>query len=154
MDRRDRRERKKARTAPKAASDGRKRPADGAEEGDRKRARSAPKPMVFRAAAGPKKKAKAKAATAPQKKKKKAVQKRAATEPGVGRKRRSEDEPPRRARPAAPMDLAALQRRLRGCLVGVRAEPYAYDSDEFTALEVFLMQRAAGMPIETPAVRP
>lgn len=50
--------------------------------------------------------------------------------------------------------MGSLQRRLRGCLVGVRAEPFGYDSDEFTALEVFLMQRAAGMPIETPAVRP
>lgn len=50
--------------------------------------------------------------------------------------------------------LGSLQRRLRGCIVGVRAEPFACDSDEFTALEVFLMQRAAGMEIETPAVRP
>lgn len=50
--------------------------------------------------------------------------------------------------------MGSLQRRLRGCLTGVRAEPFAYDSDEFTALELFLMQRAAGMPIETPAVRP
>jgi hypothetical protein len=50
--------------------------------------------------------------------------------------------------------LGSLQRRLRGCLVGVRAEPFAYDSDEFTALEVFLMQLAAGMEIDTPAVRP
>jgi hypothetical protein len=38
---------------------------------------------------------------------------------------------------------------LRGCLFGVRAEPFACDSDEFTALEVFLMQIAAGMEIET-----
>jgi sulfur-oxidizing protein SoxA len=36
----------------------------------------------------------------------------------------------------------------------VRAEPFAADSDEFTALELFLMQRAAGLPVETPAVRP
>ena len=50
--------------------------------------------------------------------------------------------------------MGSLQRRLRGCLTGVRAEPFAYDSDEFTALELFLMQRAAGLPIETPAVRP
>jgi hypothetical protein len=28
------------------------------------------------------------------------------------------------------------------------------DSDEFTALELFLMQRSAGMPVETPTVRP
>jgi sulfur-oxidizing protein SoxA len=50
--------------------------------------------------------------------------------------------------------MGSLQRRLRGCLTGVRAEPFAADSDEFTALELFLMQRAAGMPVETPAVRP
>jgi sulfur-oxidizing protein SoxA len=50
--------------------------------------------------------------------------------------------------------MGSLQRRLRGCLTGVRAEPFAADSDEFTALELFLMQRAAGLPVETPAVRP
>lgn len=47
-----------------------------------------------------------------------------------------------------------MQRRLRGCLTSVRAEPFAADSDEFTTVELFLMQRAAGMPVETPAVRP
>jgi L-cysteine S-thiosulfotransferase len=50
--------------------------------------------------------------------------------------------------------LGSLQRRLRGCMSGVRAEPFAYGSDELTALELYLMQRAAGMPLETPAVRP
>lgn len=50
--------------------------------------------------------------------------------------------------------MGSLQRRLRGCLSAVRAEPFAYGSDELTALELFLAQRAAGMPIETPAVRP
>jgi sulfur-oxidizing protein SoxA len=50
--------------------------------------------------------------------------------------------------------MGSLQRRLRGCLAGVRAEPFAADGDEFTALELFLMQRAAGMLVETPAVRP
>jgi len=50
--------------------------------------------------------------------------------------------------------LGSLQRRLRHCMSGVRAEPFAFDSDELTALELFLMQRAAGMPIETPGVRP
>ncbi|MCU0924176.1 MAG: hypothetical protein MUF16_28380 [Burkholderiaceae bacterium] len=45
--------------------------------------------------------------------------------------------------------MGSLQRRLRGCLTGVRAEPFGADSDEFTALELFLMQRAAGMPVET-----
>jgi sulfur-oxidizing protein SoxA len=50
--------------------------------------------------------------------------------------------------------LGSLQRRLRNCMTGVRAEPYADGSDEATALELFLMQRAAGLPLETPAVRP
>ncbi len=50
--------------------------------------------------------------------------------------------------------MGSLQRRLRGCMSAVRAEPFGYDSDELTALELFLAQRAAGMPIETPAVRP
>jgi len=50
--------------------------------------------------------------------------------------------------------VGSLQRRLRQCMGGVRAEPYAFGSDELTALELYLMQRAAGMPLETPAVRP
>ena len=50
--------------------------------------------------------------------------------------------------------VGSLQRRLRHCMSGVRAEPYALGSDEFTALELFLKQRAIGMTIETPAVRP
>jgi sulfur-oxidizing protein SoxA len=50
--------------------------------------------------------------------------------------------------------LGSLQRRLRNCIVGMRAEPYAYGAPEYTALELFLMQRARGMTIETPGVRP
>ena len=50
--------------------------------------------------------------------------------------------------------MGSLQRRMRNCMTGVRAEPYSFGADEFTALELYLMQRAAGMPIETPAVRP
>jgi L-cysteine S-thiosulfotransferase len=50
--------------------------------------------------------------------------------------------------------LGSLQRRLRHCMSGVRAEPFAYGSAELTAIELFLMQRAAGMPVETPGVRP
>jgi sulfur-oxidizing protein SoxA len=50
--------------------------------------------------------------------------------------------------------MGSLQRRLRGCLTGVRAEPFAADSPDWVALEAYLMQRAAGMPLETPAVRP
>ena len=50
--------------------------------------------------------------------------------------------------------LGSLQRRLRGCFTGVRAEPYAYGAPEYVELELFLMSRANGMPVETPAVRP
>ena len=50
--------------------------------------------------------------------------------------------------------VGSLQRRLRHCMSGVRAEPYAFGSDELTVMELYLMQRAAGMLIETPAVRP
>jgi L-cysteine S-thiosulfotransferase len=50
--------------------------------------------------------------------------------------------------------LGSLQRRLRNCMNGVRAEPYPYGAPEFVDLELYMMSRAAGMPIETPAVRP
>lgn len=50
--------------------------------------------------------------------------------------------------------LGSLPRRLRGCLVGVRAEPFASGADEWLALELFLAQRAAGMLLEGPALRP
>ena len=50
--------------------------------------------------------------------------------------------------------LGSLQRRLRNCLVGMRAEPYDYGALELVDLELFLMWRARGMTIEAPAVRP
>lgn len=50
--------------------------------------------------------------------------------------------------------MGSLQRRLRGCLTGIRAEPWPADAPEWVALELHLAQRAAGMAIETPAVRP
>lgn len=50
--------------------------------------------------------------------------------------------------------LGSLQRRLRNCLIGVRAEPYEWDAPEMVQLELFLMSRAAGMKLETPGVRP
>jgi L-cysteine S-thiosulfotransferase len=50
--------------------------------------------------------------------------------------------------------MGSLQRRLRNCLVGMRAEPYAFNAPEYVNLELFLMWRARGMPVETPAVRP
>jgi sulfur-oxidizing protein SoxA len=50
--------------------------------------------------------------------------------------------------------LGSLQRRLRNCMIGMRAEPFAYGAPELIALEAYLMSRAAGLPVETPGVRP
>ena len=50
--------------------------------------------------------------------------------------------------------LGSLQRRLRNCMIGMRAQPYDADAPEMVALKLYLMSRARGMSIETPAVRP
>ncbi len=50
--------------------------------------------------------------------------------------------------------MASLQRRLRGCMIAIRAQPYDYGAPQNVDLELYLMWRASGMPIETPAVRP
>jgi sulfur-oxidizing protein SoxA len=50
--------------------------------------------------------------------------------------------------------LGSLQRRLRNCLVGMRADPYEYGAPEFVDLELYLMWRARGMTFAAPAVRP
>jgi L-cysteine S-thiosulfotransferase len=50
--------------------------------------------------------------------------------------------------------LGSLQRQLRNCMAGVHAEPYEYGAPEAVAMELYLMERARGMAIETPAVRP
>ena len=50
--------------------------------------------------------------------------------------------------------LGSLQRRLRSCISGVRAQAYDYGAPELVELELYLMSRARGMPMETPAVRP
>jgi sulfur-oxidizing protein SoxA len=50
--------------------------------------------------------------------------------------------------------LGSLQRRFRNCMTGVRAEPYEPGAPEYVDLELYLMSRAAGLPVETPAVRP
>jgi sulfur-oxidizing protein SoxA len=50
--------------------------------------------------------------------------------------------------------VGSLQRRLRNCMSGMRAQPFDYDALENVELEIFLMVRAKGMPLETPAVRP
>ena len=50
--------------------------------------------------------------------------------------------------------LGSLQRRLRNCMIGMRAQAYDYGAPELVELELYLMSRAREMPIETPAVRP
>jgi sulfur-oxidizing protein SoxA len=50
--------------------------------------------------------------------------------------------------------LGSLQRRLRNCMVGVRAAAPAYGAAEYTEIELFLARRGAGLPVEAPAVRP
>ena len=50
--------------------------------------------------------------------------------------------------------IGSLRRRLRNCLVGMRAEPYPDDALEIVDLELYLAWRARGMTVETPAVRP
>ena len=48
----------------------------------------------------------------------------------------------------------SLSRRIRSCMTGIRAQAFDVGSPEMVALELYLMSRARGMPIETPAVRP
>jgi sulfur-oxidizing protein SoxA len=50
--------------------------------------------------------------------------------------------------------IGSLQRRLRNCMIGMRAEAYAYGAPEYVEMELYLMWRARGMKMETPAVRP
>lgn len=50
--------------------------------------------------------------------------------------------------------LGTLKRRLRNCLVGIRAEAWPLDAPQYVALELYLMNRARGMMLESPAVRP
>jgi len=50
--------------------------------------------------------------------------------------------------------IGSLERRIRNCMQGVRAEPFAADSLELVELELYLAARANGLAVETPAVRP
>jgi sulfur-oxidizing protein SoxA len=47
----------------------------------------------------------------------------------------------------------SLQRRLRACYFGVRAEPPAYNAPDLLDLSLFLAWRAQGLAIESPGVR-
>jgi sulfur-oxidizing protein SoxA len=50
--------------------------------------------------------------------------------------------------------LGSLQRRLRSCISGIRAQVYDYGAPELVELELYLMSRAQGMPMDSPAARP
>lgn len=50
--------------------------------------------------------------------------------------------------------MGSLQRRLRNCLIGLRAETWAYGAPEYIDLGLYLMWRARGLSVEAPAVRP
>jgi sulfur-oxidizing protein SoxA len=50
--------------------------------------------------------------------------------------------------------LGSLQRRLRNCITGMRAVAYPFGAPEYVDLELYLMWRARGMKLESPAVRP
>jgi L-cysteine S-thiosulfotransferase len=51
-------------------------------------------------------------------------------------------------------NLGSLQRRIRNCMTGVRAEPFAYGSVEMIELSLHLAMRARGLALEAPGVRP
>ena len=50
--------------------------------------------------------------------------------------------------------LGSLQRRLRGCFAGVRAQVPDWDGDALMALQVYLSRRSAGLVMQPPGVRP
>lgn len=49
--------------------------------------------------------------------------------------------------------FGSLQRRLRDCDSGIRAEPLDYGADDYLALELYLAKRAEGLALESPGVR-
>jgi sulfur-oxidizing protein SoxA len=50
--------------------------------------------------------------------------------------------------------MGSLERRIRNCTTGVRAEPFVTGSLDLVELELYLAARANGLAVETPAVRP
>jgi len=50
--------------------------------------------------------------------------------------------------------VGSLTRRFRNCLTGMRAELLPHGAPELVELELYLMWRARGMKLESPAVRP
>jgi len=50
-------------------------------------------------------------------------------------------------------DVGSRQRMFVWCMESIRSEPYEYGSDEFLALEAYLVVRGQGLLIEAPGVR-
>jgi sulfur-oxidizing protein SoxA len=50
--------------------------------------------------------------------------------------------------------VGSITRRFRNCLTGMRAELLPHGAPELVELELYLMWRARGMPMEAPGVRP
>ncbi|WP_372618938.1 sulfur oxidation c-type cytochrome SoxA [Falsiroseomonas sp.] len=49
--------------------------------------------------------------------------------------------------------VGSLHRRLRACQLGVRATQFELGAPEYLALELFLADRARGLPVEAPGLR-
>ena len=49
--------------------------------------------------------------------------------------------------------LGSLQRRIRACMYGIRAQMPDYGAPELTDVELYLAWRAQGLPVEAPGVR-
>ena len=49
--------------------------------------------------------------------------------------------------------VGSLQRRLRNCMTGMRAAPYALGSQDLVALETYLLWRARGLPLDDHTCR-
>lgn len=49
--------------------------------------------------------------------------------------------------------IGSLQRRIRACYYGLRAEMPSYGAKDLLDLELYLAWRAGGLPVETPGVR-
>lgn len=49
--------------------------------------------------------------------------------------------------------LGSLQRRIRACMYGIRAQMPDYGAPELTDVELYLAWRAQGLPVESPGVR-
>ncbi|MGB1110784.1 MAG: sulfur oxidation c-type cytochrome SoxA, partial [Gammaproteobacteria bacterium] len=49
--------------------------------------------------------------------------------------------------------ITSLHQRMRECFISFRADPFDPGSEEYRLLELYIMQKGNGLPIETPAVR-